>query len=201
MKSLKPFVCGIALLLFSSRLLALDYSNSELGFKATLPDGLQDASKMMRVKSLVSLGKWNESKTSLLNVVSIQDLGGAIGREDLSKRNTLPANATIEKIPWKSFQIDLFRILEGKNGVSVITFNAQVPLKPHAIQISVVGPAEQEAELRKQIQDIVASVDGPSNWLTKDERIDRVAYGIGRLVGAACVLLVIIVLAVRKMSR
>ena len=72
----------------------------------------------------------------------------------------------------------------------MLTFNAQVPLKPHAIQVMVSGPASDETSLRQQMQTIVSSVDGPTNWLTTDERISRAAAGGGRLILLGCLLAV-----------
>jgi hypothetical protein len=169
---LKSSVWNAALFLCTIRLFAFDYTNSELGFKATLPDGLDDFSTNMRVKALVSRGK--VSPAGLTKMIAIQDLGGVIGREDLSKMPARPRNATLEKTSWKGFEIDVFRIVENINGTSFVTFNAQVPLRPRAIQVSVVGPASDDSAVRKEMQTIVTSVEGPTNWLTAEERSARI---------------------------
>ena len=107
--SFVPFAWSMLLLLCSTPLFALDYSNSQLGFKATLPDGFDDVSKVMRLQRLISVGKLNESKTALVKLISIEDLGGPIGREDLSKRTDKPESVTLEKTTWKTFQVDARR--------------------------------------------------------------------------------------------
>lgn len=201
MKSLKAFAWSICFLLSSIPAFAFDYSNSQLGFKATLPDGLDDVTKMMRVPSLISVGKLNESRSGLVKLISIQDLGGTIGREDLSKTANKPVNVSLEKASWRSFQVDVFKIVETAGGVSLVTFNAQVPLKPHAMQITVSGPVGEESGLRSEMQAVVASIEGPSNWLTTDERISRGASGLGRLIAFGCLIVIVLVVAVRKLAH
>src|SRR5262245_32015037 len=78
--------CVMVLSILSLPLYGMDYSNPELKFTAKLPDNLEDVSSRMRIRALISLGKWNSSRTGIIKLVSLQDLGGTIGREDLSKR-------------------------------------------------------------------------------------------------------------------
>lgn len=197
----KSIVCSLSLLFCSTSLFGLDYANQELGFKATLPDGLQNLSKVMRVPSLVSIGKLNKSKTGVDKLISIQDLGGSIGRDDLSHITGKPANTTFEKATWKTFQVDVFKIIERTGTGAQVTFNAQVPLKPHAIQLSVCGSASDEIELRKEMQTILGSIEGPSNWLTSQERISRGASGFGMLIAWGCVLVIAVAFGIRKLKR
>lgn len=160
--------CVMVLSFLSLQLYGKDYSNPELRFKAKLPDNLEDVSSQMRIRGLISLGKWNSSRTGIIKLVSLQDLGGTIGREDLSKRKDKLGNAKLEKTHWQSFDIDVFRVVESAGKITNITFNAQVPLKPHAIQLTVMGAAAEEASLRKEMQAIVTSIEGKSNWPSKD---------------------------------
>jgi len=187
----KSILCLLGLCFLSGPSFAVPYSNPQLQFKAMLPDNLDDVSIRVPVHGgLITLGKWNSSRSALVQMVSLQDLGGTIGREDLSKKKDKPANVTLEKTRWKSFDIDVFRVVEKAGNISMLTFNAQVPLKPHAIQVMVSGPASDETSLRQQMQQVVASVDGPTNWLTTDERISRAAAGGGRLILLGCLLAV-----------
>ena len=183
MKSAKILLCAALFLLCSTHLFAWTYTNQELGFSAALPDGYSDISSQMKVKALVSQGKMDPSKTGIIEMIAIQDLGAPIGRDDLSKTPGKPENVKFEKTAWKSFSIDLFSVVENVNSISFLTLNAQVPLKPHAIQITVAGPATDEARLRAEMQQIVASVDGPTNWLMDDERQYAGTNWIAVLVG------------------
>jgi len=172
MKSAKSLVWVALFFLYSTRLFAWNYTNQELGFSVTLPDRLPDFSMETRVKSLVSRGNLDASKGPV-EMIIIQDLGGPIGREDLSKKADKPQNVTLEKTGWKSFQIDLFRVVENIRSVPFVTLNAQVPLKPHAIQLTVSGPVSDEDKLRTELQTVLASVNGRTNWLTDEERRAR----------------------------
>ncbi len=169
MKSFKSFVWSVSFFLCATPLLAFEYSNAQLGFKAKLPDGLDDFSTNMAVKMLISLGKMDGSKNRLIEMIAIQEMRGTIGRDDLSKWADKPQNMTLEKATWKSFDVDVFRVVENIGGVSYVAFNAQVPLKPHAIQIKVLGPPSDDRRLRTEMQTIVASIEGSSNWLTPEE--------------------------------
>lgn len=180
-KGVKKLFC-IGIYFLTLHLFALDYTNSQLGFKAKLPDGLDDLSNFPNFKGkLICLGLVNEAGTGLTKAIMLDDLGAPIRRDDMTK-HPVPGNASVEKTKWRSFQIDVFKVLEQVQGSPYITFNAQVPLKPHAIQVSVAGPASEEKSLRQDLQSILASIEGPSNWLTTDERVSRGAEGFGRLI-------------------
>jgi hypothetical protein len=75
------------------------------------------------------------------------------------------------------------RAPEEVNGVPTVTLNAQVPLKPEAIQVGVVGPAAQEEELRGTLRSVLASLDGETNWLTRRERAERFGQAAAQLTG------------------
>lgn len=172
MKTAKSLIWAAWLLLYSTRLLAFNYTNQGLGFSATFPDGLADFSSQTKVKSLVSLGSLNGSKTGRVEMIVLQDLGNPIGREEVSNASDRPQNVTLEKTSWKSFDIDVFRVSENLNSVQFVTLNAQIPLKPHAIQLTVSGPASDEGKLRNDMKTIVASVNGATNWLTEGQRTE-----------------------------
>jgi len=188
MKSVKSLAWLALFFLCSTRLFAFNYTNQALGFSATLPDGLPDLAIETRVDSLVRRGNLDSSKGPV-EIIVIQDLGGPIGREDFSKRKDKPQNLTLEKTAWKSFQIDVFKVGENLNSVPFVTLNAQVPLKPHAIQLTVSGPASDESKLRTEMQKILASIDGPTNWLTDEQ---RARPGINWIAVAAGVMILLI---------
>jgi hypothetical protein len=199
MKSAKILACVACLFLCSTRMFAFVYTNQELGFSAKLPDGMADFSSQTKVKSLVSLGSLNGSKGGRVEIIVIQDLGAAIGREDLSKTQDKPQNVTLEKTAWKSFNVDLFKAVEDLNSISFVTLNVQIPLKPHAIQLSVSGPAADESKLRADMTNIVASIDGPTNWLTEGERAERTRRAQNPL--AIVIGLIVLVVGRLRISR
>ncbi|MDB6068704.1 MAG: hypothetical protein JWR26_4912 [Pedosphaera sp.] len=170
---MKKLTWSLLFLVSASPLLGLDYKSEELGFKAKLPDGLEDISpKVGQRGSLIGLAKWKQKqpKKELVEIIVLQDMGAPIPKEDASTRKDKPANVTFEKARWKNFDINVYRVLEtgGIGAVSNLTFNASVPLKPHAIRVSVTGRITDEADLRKEMQEVVASIEGKTNWPTTE---------------------------------
>ena len=185
-KSIKSLVWVALFLLSSTRLFAWNYTNQELGFSATLPDGFSDISHQTKVKCLVAQGKFDSSKNGHFEVIVIQDLGAALGREDLSKRTDIPAKASLEKTAWKGFSDNAYRVTEDSESGSVITLNVQIPLKPHAIELTVSGPERDEGKLRTDMLAIVATIDGPTNWLTDEQDRRFRTNWIAVFAGIAC---------------
>lgn len=179
-KAYKWLVC-VALLLWAGPLRALVYTNSELGFRAKLPDGFENFADQTRVKALVSLGRLDAAKG--VEVVLLQDLGGTIRRGDALKHPDELSRGTLEKAVWKGLSIDQFKVVERLKSVPWVTLNAQVPLAPHAIQVTVTGPQKDEAKLRQEMQGILASIEGPSNWLGAPESPRSAAPAPGLLAG------------------
>src|SRR5258708_1118367 len=110
---MKKLTWSLLFLVSASSLFGMNYSSQELGFKAKLPDGLEDISLSVdRRGSLIGLAKWKQPKKELVEIIVLQDMGAPIGREDVTARKDKPANVTFEKARWKDFDVDVFRILE-----------------------------------------------------------------------------------------
>ena len=82
---------------------------------------------------------------------------------------------------WKSFDIEvLVGVAQQEPGIAVLV--AQVPLKRQAIQVAVTAPLARQAELLSLLRTLLASLDGPSNWLTDKERSLSAGKAVGGLV-------------------
>lgn len=77
----------------------------------------------------------------------------------------------------------------------------QVPLKPEAVQVAVIGEASREAELRSTLQHVLGGLDGQTNWLDTGQRVSRFVEGLSRLAITAGVLAVIAVAIWRAVRR
>jgi hypothetical protein len=64
---------------------------------------------------------------------------------------------------------------------SCIMLQVQVPTVPTAIQIGVMGPVEEEKELKALLAETVASVESKTNWLTMNERVASMTDGFVRI--------------------
>jgi hypothetical protein len=115
-------------------------------------------------------------------------------REVLSNQpldvTTLPPGSAARhfRVEWQGLLIDALEVPEATEGLEIITFNAQVPLKREAIQLQVVGPAHRREELLSLMQQVLRGLKGESNWL-KPGAPDAIAvssdYGTILLVVAA----------------
>jgi hypothetical protein len=132
-------------------------------------------------------------------------LGGVLGwrRINPTEATAIHPGGTILAEKWKDFDIDVVRAPQEAEGVRLVGFIAQVPLKPEAIQIAVVGDASREDEIKETLRAVLGGLDGQSNWLTKKEGMDRVAEAIRDvvLVVLGIVLVVVLWLRNRKGSR
>jgi len=193
----------VLLLCFSStRLFALNYSSSELRFSARLPDNLEDVSVRVGLRgALITLGKWNAATNGLVKIVSIQDLGAPIDQVDTSKPGSRLANATQEKVTWKTREIDVFRGIEMKDGITNVTFNAHMPLVPHAIQITVKGPVADETSLREELQAIVTSVEGETSRVSIGEGFFHDISGFGWIILGGAVLFILVFVVINLLGR
>jgi hypothetical protein len=108
--------------------------------------------------------KGDPSDAELDIVLIVEDLGGRI-------ENT-PPPASVRKRPgvqvlrerWKDHVIWVFEIRETFAEAETLTYNAQVPVLPAAIQLKVVGSAERKEKLLDVLRAALTQVEGASNW-------------------------------------
>jgi hypothetical protein len=162
MREIKTYGLSVVLILFVTLGYALEYTNSQLGFRVTLPDGLDDFSANMRVKTLISRGRMDERGPDRL--IIIRDLGGIMSRENSLKAGRQPEDTTLEKTSWKGFELDVLRGVERMDDLTFVTFDIRLPLTPRAIQILVTGRESDERHLRGELDKLLGSVEGKSNW-------------------------------------
>ena len=95
---------------------------------------------------------------------SIEDLGGMIKKQDIDHMLKGRTGITTRKMKWKRHEINVVRVEENIQGIEVLTFNAQIPLIPRAIQVKLSGLKQIESELEKELKSILLRIDGRSNW-------------------------------------
>jgi len=76
-------------------------------------------------------------------------------------------------------------MLSTVDGKKVISRSVQIPLKPEAIQLVVMGTEDQQALAVQVSETILRSVDGKSNWLSDEERSESLGQIVGLGVGGA----------------
>jgi len=170
--------------------------NAELGYSLTLPDGFTDFPEARSQKDVVD--SWSEATPVSANgalVLLVVRMHGALPREAM-RQEDIPANTQVVSFKWKGFDVSGLKTLTTQAGQPVFVLVAQVPLRREAVQLSVAGPADQEARGQAIMEATLASLEGETNWLTSTERAGRLGTIAGWWIGIAVA--VIAVLAWRK---
>ena len=155
---------------------AEEIRDANFGFTLTLPDGFGDYPPgRAQPKTIYSYVNGLPGSDNFA-IVSIQPLGGTIGREPLDPLG-LPhvdgVQFSVRPEKWKSFDIDVMVGVARQQDASILVQIAQVPLKREAIQLAVSGPEAHQAELTALLRTLLGSLDGESNWLSNSERAYR----------------------------
>ena len=129
-----------------------------------------------------TLGTWVRGLDSdALIVVSIEGMAGTIGRDPMDVADLGRTGAGALKEKWKSFEVDGFRLIQERGGERILVLAVQVPLLPNAVQVMSSGLVENEVAIHEALRDVLASLDGRSNWLTDEERLAKGLEGALRL--------------------
>ena len=129
-----------------------------------------------------TLGTWVRGLDSdALIVISVEGMGGTIGREPMDVTDLGRTGATALKEQWKSFEVEGFRLIQERGGEHILVLAVQVPLLPNAVQVMSSGLVENEPAIHEALRGVLASLDGRSNWLTDEERMAKGLDGALRL--------------------
>jgi len=171
----------------------LELINQGYSTKMELPDGYENVTKAIGGKALIGLRKVDLATHTVVRLVVVTDLGTTIEQNGTTQRQSGPG-ITIETYHWRNFDLPGCKITEEKG----TTLNVQIPLKPHALQLMVFGPNKEEARLRTELQTILKSADGPTNWMTVEELKASIRWALIRAAMAAVAIIGLIVFLVRQ---
>ncbi len=161
-----PAILIALLFLFIAPVRAERIRNEQYDFSITIPDGFERVPEMesMRPGTIYAYRKLNPD--GMAELILIQHLGGIIGREHMGADGKLPGKAdAMLSMRWSDFDVDAAEVPESVNGVKVLSYNIQVPLKPEALQITVAGGSDRKAELLSIGQTLLNGLEGKTNWL------------------------------------
>ena len=138
------------------------------GFTLKLPDGFVPNSDFvgasLSVVHAFVLGDPTDDELDI--VLFIEDMRDTIGRGRLKPEDLPPGfQGRLFTTQWNGFDVDAFEVPEQLGEIKTITYNVQIPLKPAAIQLKLFGPADRESELKTLLGQILAGLDGESNWI------------------------------------
>lgn len=171
-------------------------------FRLTVPEGFVARRDQNKTDQIVTYHRAALTAGDVGVIVAVDRLRGTIGREkpslgELTKMGQ--ADATIEPGKWRSFDVWVVRQKQDVGGHPLVFFLVQIPLKPEAIQLKVATDAKDEAEARLVLGQVLATVEGDTNWLADGQRSRKLGEGVGRLVVVAMILLVVAFFVVRKL--
>jgi hypothetical protein len=203
MRSLMVVLLSIVLTLVPTLLVAGEVvSDQRLGLRLSIPDGFVPFPQGVEGDVLFAFQHPPAVDQKLGSFIRVSRLHGTLGRDKMDPKVIAAKSPQVTILPeqWKTFEIEVFRVPEQLKGLQVLTFNAQVPLKPEAVQVTVLGEETQENELREVLRSVLASLEGQSNWLTWEERGQRFGEGIGKLL-LTILVVAVIVEVVRRSNR
>ncbi len=193
---MRVILCLMLLLLASASAVQAQVRNAELGYRLALPEGFTDFPEARAQKDVVDA--WSETAPASANgalVLLVARMHGVLPREAM-RQEDVPANTQVVSFKWKGFDVSGLKTLTTQAGQPVFVLVAQVPLRKEAVQLSVAGPADQEARGQSILEATLASLEGETNWLTSAERSGRLGTIAGWWIGIAVA--AIAILAWRK---
>lgn len=169
-------------------------TDSTLGFSFVVPPGFREAPELRtEAKALYAFSRIPVHDQRVPTLIVIRGLGGTIRRQPLKGLKDAAGNPVeVDSLPWKTFQIPVAVKPDSANGTPALDLNAQVPLRPQALQVTVFGDATSRRNLEDVLKTVLDSLDGKSNWLTVQERAARFGVLIGWTLGIAAGVFVVL---------
>ncbi len=173
------FTACTAFVLVTSAVFARPVQNAAIGFSIDLPEASAELPRE-NANVLYSLKVPTGNEGAL--VLGVGRMHGTLARDSHIKVDLLPKGSRLEDYVWRGFHVEGARVPIDANGTQLISHRVQIPLRPEAIQIEVTGRLEDDLAAKDLLSQLVASVDGKSDWLSDEERSERPGQGIGGLV-------------------
>ena len=141
--------------------------DDRLRFSVDIPEGFSDypegkqspTSMHVFVKGVLGGGE-------ALTVINIERMGGLIPKNKPLRREELPFEfrGELTRRNWRGLEVDTIVAQVEQNGLRMIVYTMQIPLRPTAIQLSVGGPESKREELGQLVDTLLASLEGETNW-------------------------------------
>jgi hypothetical protein len=146
--------------------LAGELTDENLGFSVTIPDDFAAEAQLAAAKPDFVHAFRKPEPQGLGTVIIIERMRGTIGRGRID-RSKMPSGfrGRILTAQWQGFDLDAIEVLEEADGVEMVNYNVQVPLKGEAVQLRVLGRRDRKDELFALTGTLLASLRGESNWL------------------------------------
>jgi len=94
--------------------------------------------------------------------------------------------AQMSTVPWRGTSLPLIKTPNTAGGVRRTQINVQLPMKPEAIMLGLVGPVDRDEDLTALTKEMVTSVEGETNWQLDDGGVPTWLIAvIALIIGAA----------------
>ncbi len=167
------FLVLVIIVSFSTVGIASDILNdSELGFTMVVPSGFEVMQDKDVFEAKVKHAFVREDPDGIQpNILILIERTGTTITPGRIKKSDMSSDFAGEFVilKWKKYTINgCVMPIPLDNGAECISYSALVPLKKEAINIVVFGTMEQKAELGFILNDILAGLEGESNWKLND---------------------------------
>jgi hypothetical protein len=163
------FTALTVLLTCSRRQLAAEETISDKanGFTITVPDGFVPApnppASPLETLYCFSLGPSDDGKPHITLLISKMDR--TIRQLRLREEQLPPTfHGRLMTTNWQGFEVDEIEVRQQANGIDMLVYVVQIPLKRAAIQVTVAGPVDKQEDLKKLMRTILDGLHGESNW-------------------------------------
>jgi hypothetical protein len=171
--------------------------DTKFGFKLTLPDRfVPDPAKVGGDTIYAYTRPANGARPALW--IMVERMRGVIGQEKLGPPPPGGPAVSISTEKWKTFDLQVMHTSASINGLEIVAITTQVPLAGEAIQLTLGGPATEEAELQTINRSLLASLDGRSNWMSGEDRWGKLYVGITTMVLVGGGIAAVIIFAMRQ---
>jgi hypothetical protein len=146
---------------------ALVVTNDLLRFSIDIPEGFRDLPAAQRPPNSEHVYlKGVVAAREAMTVINIERLDGTLPKNKPMKKEDMPPGFTGEVTTrnWRGLNVDTVVTAMEKNGLKMVVYAVQVPLRPAAIQLNVAGPESKRAELSQLTDSLLASLEGETNW-------------------------------------
>ena len=146
---------------------ASSLKDGRLLFSIDIPEGFRDYPEgkyAPRVEHVFIKGVVGGGEA--LTVINIERLDRLISKNKPLRREEMPPgfNGEITTLNWRGVKVDAVIAPVEQNGLKMVVYTMQIPLKPSAIQLSVAGPESKREELGQLADTLLSSVEGETNW-------------------------------------
>ena len=181
--------------------------HAELGFEFHVPSGYEQLATEELAASepdlLFAFGRPNADQSASEEVLVIRRLGKVMPRQETPDdiRDADGQLLPTTRMPWKDFDLWATRLEGEVAGRGFMTWVVLVPTSPEAIRVTISGEPARSEELKRQLQEFLMTLDGKSNWLSDQERRDRVTQPIGFVLIVAIVVVLVYLRNRKSRSR